>query len=77
VNTQLLADGWSRAGRTAADELANFSSFGLVWVVQYVILDRLVFRHQKAQRDTPTADRRLDFSDRSGFELETADAHAG
>jgi putative flippase GtrA len=79
VNTQLLADGWSRVGRTAADELANVSSFGLVWVVQYVILDRIVFRHPKAQHDTPwpTADQPLAFPDTSAFELQTADANAG
>jgi putative flippase GtrA len=79
VNSQLLADGWSRAGRTAADELANFSSFGLVWVVQYVILDKIVFRHRTTPRDAPlpALDDSLGFPDCSAFELQTADAHAG
>jgi putative flippase GtrA len=43
VNTVALGARWSRDGRTVTVEAANVTAFGAVWVVQYVILDRLVF----------------------------------
>jgi len=33
--------------RTAAVEAANLAAFGSVWVAQFVVLDRLVFRPQR------------------------------
>ena len=33
--------------RTAAVEAANIAAFGSVWVAQFVVLDRLVFRPQR------------------------------
>jgi putative flippase GtrA len=53
VNTLALGAGWSREARTATDELANVSAFGAVWVVQYVILDRLVFGEARQRRYSP------------------------
>ena len=47
VNTITLAGGWSREARTATVEAANVTAFGVVWIVQYVILDQLVFGHQR------------------------------
>jgi putative flippase GtrA len=43
VNTVALGARWSRDSRTVAVEAANVTAFGAVWVVQYLILDRLVF----------------------------------
>ena len=40
------------AGRTVVAMLANLSGFGTVWIVQYVILDRVLFRRHA---DVPVA----------------------
>jgi putative flippase GtrA len=40
------------AGRTVASEAANVGTFATLWVVQYVVLDRLLFRSRRA---APTA----------------------
>jgi putative flippase GtrA len=37
------AAGWTRLARTVAVELANVSAFGLLWLVQFVVLDRVLF----------------------------------
>jgi hypothetical protein len=82
-----LEAGWSHEARTAAVELANASAFGALWVAQYVILDRLVFRQEKPDIDS------RDRSDRPGhwamaarldgalecesFDLETVEATPG
>lgn len=48
------AAGWASAGgfgttaRTLAAEAANVTVFGSLWVAQYVILDRVLFRHGKS-----------------------------
>ncbi len=36
--------GWSHWGHTLAVESANLAAYGSLWVVQYVVLDRLLFR---------------------------------
>jgi putative flippase GtrA len=47
VAAAVTAD-WSRATATVAVVAANLGAFGLVWVAQFVILDRLLFRHRPA-----------------------------
>ena len=37
-------DGFGTTGRTVIAEAANISTFGLLWLAQYAILDRLLFR---------------------------------
>jgi putative flippase GtrA len=36
--------GWSHWGHTLAVEFANIAAYGSLWVVQYVVLDRILFR---------------------------------
>ena len=54
-----LAAGWaSSAGlgtgaRTLTAEAANVGTFGSLWVAQYVILDRLLFRSRAAEPRSP------------------------
>jgi putative flippase GtrA len=36
--------GWSRLGRTVAAQATNLGTFGVLWVFQYVLCDRLLFR---------------------------------
>lgn len=36
--------GMSTLGRTLAVELANVAAFGSLWVVQFLVLDRILFR---------------------------------
>jgi putative flippase GtrA len=56
-----LAAGWATstglgtAARTLAAEAANVGTFGSLWVAQYVILDRVLFRSAPA---TPPVDER-------------------
>lgn len=40
--------GWSPGPRTLAVELANVAAFGSLWVVQFVVLDRLLFGRRPA-----------------------------
>lgn len=35
---------WSRSGRTVAVEGASLASFGTLWVIQYLVLDRVLFK---------------------------------
>jgi putative flippase GtrA len=57
-----VAVGWaSSAGlgtsaRTLAAEAANVATFGSLWVVQYVILDRILFRPLRTATATPWSD---------------------
>ena len=47
VAAAMTAD-WSRATATIAVVAANLGAFGLVWIAQFVILDRVLFRHRPA-----------------------------
>jgi putative flippase GtrA len=55
-----LASGWAAAGglgvgaRTLVAEAANVATFGSLWVAQYVILDRVLFR-SRADRGADAA----------------------
>jgi len=42
--TGLAVAAWSRTGRTFAVEGASLASFGSLWVIQYLVLDRILFR---------------------------------
>jgi len=44
------AAGLHGAARTATIELANVAAWGSLWVAQFVILDRLLFRRPEAAR---------------------------
>jgi putative flippase GtrA len=37
--------GWGGAARALAAQAANVAAFGALWVAQYLILDRILFRH--------------------------------
>jgi putative flippase GtrA len=41
-------EGWGRGVRTLADSAANVTTYGLLWVVQYVLLDRVLFARRSA-----------------------------
>jgi putative flippase GtrA len=38
------AAGWAHPAATAAVALANLAAFGVVWIAQFVVLDRVLFR---------------------------------
>lgn len=47
--------GWSRGWRTLAIELANVSAYGALWVVQFIVLDRFLFRQPSRAAPVPAA----------------------
>jgi hypothetical protein len=51
VATWADAAGWTTSARTFAIEIANLSAFGSLWVLQFVVLDRVLFRSRPS---TPT-----------------------
>jgi putative flippase GtrA len=52
------ADDWATSTRTLTVQAASLSAFGIVWVVQFVLLDRILFRQRGAPRDRQAADHR-------------------
>jgi len=44
--------GWGHWAHTLAVEFANVAAYGSLWVVQYLVLDRLLFRN--GDRDGPS-----------------------
>jgi putative flippase GtrA len=46
------ARGFSGAERTATVQAANLAAFGLVWVAQFVLLDRVLFRSRPRRNDS-------------------------
>jgi putative flippase GtrA len=49
------AAGLHRAARTVAIEVANFAAWGSLWLAQFVILDRFLFRSPVAPAPVPLA----------------------
>ena len=64
--TVSLAAAWADAAglqglaRTAAIEVANVAAWGSLWVAQFVILDRFLFRTKTATAPAPVAASRTD-----------------
>ena len=48
------ATGFTGSLRTVAVELANVTAFGALWVIQYVVLDRVLFAHHGQQSRAAT-----------------------
>jgi putative flippase GtrA len=44
AHVDVLTHAWSRGLRAIALPAANLSVFGLLWIAQFVILDRVIFR---------------------------------
>jgi putative flippase GtrA len=42
--TGLAVAHWTRSGRALAVDGANLAAFGTLWVIQYLVLDRVLFR---------------------------------
>jgi putative flippase GtrA len=47
--------GWDTTARTVAAEVASMGTFGSLWIIQYVLLDRLLFRTPPATTGAHTS----------------------
>lgn len=53
VGVHATAVGWSRPVRTFAVEVATVGTTGVLWVVQFVLFDRVLFRTKPEAEPTP------------------------
>lgn len=51
VGDYATVESWSRQTRTAAVEVASVGTTAILWVVQFVLFDRVLFRQRKATSD--------------------------
>jgi putative flippase GtrA len=47
ASTWAQESGWGRLARTSAVEAASIATFGSLWVLQYVLCDRVLFRSRE------------------------------
>jgi putative flippase GtrA len=52
VATATADAGWGHAASTVAVTVANLAAFGVVWIAQFVILDRVLFRRDTVAGST-------------------------
>ena len=50
ASTWAQESGWGRLARTSAVEAASIATFGSLWVFQYVLCDRVLFRSREPKR---------------------------
>jgi putative flippase GtrA len=50
ASTWAQESGWGRLARTSAVEAASIATFGSLWVFQYVLCDRVLFRSREPNR---------------------------
>jgi putative flippase GtrA len=50
ASTWAQQSGWGRLARTSAVEAASVATFGSLWVLQYVLCDRVLFRSREPKR---------------------------